>query len=94
MQKREEKGVRRAKGSRRRRGKKGKSKGDGKGCGKSGEGFASANQKGKPICFAFNDTNTRCRKKQCRFMHVCGICFANNVPMFDCGHQGGGGDKP
>ena len=63
----------------------------GKGSGKSGKDgtCASATADGRPICYAFNNSRLGCKKAKCRFAHVCGVCFAKDVPMFRCPHAGG-----
>ena len=81
---------------------KGKSKGAGKakrsgkdsGKGKT-PGCASRTPEpdSKPICYRFNNESQRCQNggSKCRFAHVCGVCFARDVPMYKCNHQGKGG---
>ena len=70
---------------------KGKVKGAGKGKGK-GKGKVSAGERlgcaartpdGQPICYGYNDTNVRCKNRDCRFMHRCGACFGQH-PIYAC----------
>ena len=77
---------------------KGKNKGKGKGRGKSKNngqskgrrgrgngGAASCKAKtsdGQMICFDYN-SNAGCDRQQCRFLHVCGVCFKEH-PMHQC----------
>lgn len=68
--------------------KKGGGKGaSGKG-GKSGKaaerlGMQSKTPDGVNICYGYNDWNTRCRNKGCRFAHVCGLCYGKH-PLYAC----------
>ena len=55
----------------------------------SSSGCAAATTSGSRICFAFNNRSEGCKRgAACPFAHVCGVCFAKDVPMFDCKHQG------
>jgi len=68
---------------------KGKAKGKdkGKGKGKSKAGCAATTPDGKPVCYRFNQgTCFYSGKKGCKFLHVCGVCFAPGVPMTKCTH--------
>jgi len=47
-------------------------------------GCAKVNSEGKAICFRFNNKNEGCRNAKCRFLHVCGRCFASGHAMFQC----------
>ena len=69
------------------KGGKGSGKGS-KGGGKSGKGSgvqncASRTPDGKPICYGYNNFETRCRDSKCRFAHVCGACFGRH-PIYAC----------
>ena len=62
----------------------------GKGKGKSGKASCAPKTPGpgsKPICYAFNNAAERCSKPNCRFEHVCGVCFKEGRPMFECDHR-------
>ena len=64
-----------------------KGKGAGKGAGKNAKKCKFKTADGEDICFAFNDAKKGCNKgKECRFSHVCGMCFKAIVPMGQCGH--------
>ena len=63
-------------------GGKGSNKGGGKG---SNKGCASKTNDGQDICFRFN-SEQGCDMAKCRFVHVCGVCFAKGVPMHSCLH--------
>jgi len=78
---------------------KGEGKGGGKGQGGKGKkgkggkegsstGAARTTPSGKNVCFAFNNRAEKCTKKDCRFEHVCGVCFRKGVPMYECNHNG------
>ena len=55
----------------------------------SSSGCAAATPQGTRICFAFNNKGEGCKRGAgCPFAHVCGVCFAKEVPMFDCKHKG------
>ena len=47
------------------------------------KGCAAKTPDGKPICYGYNCPSTRCRKKDCTFVHVCGLCFGRH-PMYAC----------
>jgi hypothetical protein len=73
-------------------------KGDGKGRkgkGQKSQGSASSGCKpstpdGQRICYKFNNRNEKCKNgSKCNFLHVCGTCFAKNVPMYECKHKDG-----
>ena len=61
----------------------GKGKGKGKRSASERLNMASRTPDGDPICFGYNDFNTRCRNKGCRFKHVCGGCFEKH-PIYAC----------
>ena len=75
-----------------RKGGKGKPKGGGKDKGGKhkgkglGQGCASHTPDGQRICYGFNNSAERCAKTSCIFAHVCGKCFAKDVPMYSCSH--------
>ena len=74
------------KGSGRGKGGGAKGKGKGKGKGKTASdrlGIASRTPDGQAVCFSYNDFNVRCRDKNCRFTHVCGLCSARH-PAYAC----------
>jgi hypothetical protein len=52
-------------------------------------GCAGATPDGNKICYAFNNRGEGCARKNCPFAHVCGVCFRQKTPMFDCKHDGG-----
>ena len=95
----------RKEGSRKGGKRQGKGGGKGqKGAGKSGKGggvtnCASRTPDGKPICYGYNNLETRCRDNKCRFLHVCGACFGRH-PVYACKPgskaetQGSGGQQP
>lgn len=71
-------------------GGKASKKGGGKGgnSGKSGKtaerlGMQSKTPDGLNICYGYNDFNTRCRNKGCRFEHCCGLCYGKH-PLYAC----------
>ena len=39
------------------------------------------------MCYAFNNKGENCSRSDCSYAHVCGRCFAKNVPMYDCSHK-------
>jgi hypothetical protein len=57
------------------------------------KGCAAKTPDGRPLCYGYNCQHTRCRKKDCSFVHVCGLCFQKH-PMYACNgkakFQGGG----
>ena len=73
-------------GGKRSKAKGGGCKGKGKGKGKSATerlNIAARTPDGDPICFSYNDFSIRCKKKDCRFKHVCGACFERH-PIYAC----------
>ena len=52
-----------------------KNKGKGKGC-------ARTTPDGKGVCYSFNSQG--CNTPDCRFAHVCGVCFKAGVDMHSC----------
>jgi hypothetical protein len=65
----------------------------GKGAGKKGSGEKGGKKgggknrtpDGQSICFRFNDKKAaKCNEADCRFLHVCNICFAETHPAFQC----------
>ena len=70
---------------------KGKGKGKNKGKSKSGSsGLSNCAVKtpdGKNVCYAFNNQAETCTRKNCPFLHVCGICFKDH-PMYRCSGRG------
>ena len=66
---------------------KGKGKNKVKGKGKSPpSNCAGETSDGKKICYDFNGSG--CSKgAQCRFSHVCGVCFKKGTPMGQCAHK-------
>ena len=47
-------------------------------------GCATHTKDGQPVCFRYNTPGEKCKKAKCRYAHVCGICFAESHPMFQC----------
>jgi hypothetical protein len=68
---------------------KGKGKRNKKGKGKSTapSNCASKTPDGKGICFDFNKNGCSRSAKECRFEHVCGVCFRKGSPMGQCAHK-------
>ena len=64
---------------------KGKDNGKGKGKAKGLQGCKRKTKSGEKICFAFNKEG--CRNRSCEFVHVCGICFKKDFPMWRCRHD-------
>ena len=60
----------------------GKSSGKAGGKGKKNRGCARATPDGKGICFGFNAGS--CNAPDCKFAHVCGVCFKAGVNMHNC----------
>ena len=63
-------------------------KGKGKGTKREGNasqstGCARVTPDGGLICYGFNNKEENCKRKDCRFLHVCGLCYGNH-PMFRC----------
>ena len=84
--------VQSAKGGRALKVLKGKVKGKGKGKGKGGRGNGKgkgggkgSNQTpdGRAICFDYNNGDIRCKRAQCKFLHVCTVCFQRH-PAYQC----------
>lgn len=72
------------------KGNKGKGNKGGKGRGAAGggaKGCASSTPDGRSICYGYNDSNQKCRRKGCNFLHVCGRCFQKH-PMYACSGNG------
>ena len=70
----------------------GKNKGRGKGKGAnrsaaSGGTCASHTPDGDMICYRYNNVGEKCRSKKCKFKHVCGLCYSDKHPMFQCSAQ-------
>ena len=72
-----------------------KGKGAGKGKDKekkaslrSTSGCAAVTPDGNKVCYAYNNRGEGCKRKNCPFAHVCGLCFHKASPMFDCRHDG------
>ena len=49
-------------------------------------GCARTTPGGKAICYGFNRQNAGCTRANCPFVHVCGVCFKEGVPMYSCSH--------
>lgn len=81
------KGNSKKKGSGRQGGSKGKGGGKAKGSSSKGSG-KGANQTpdGRSICFNYNNAEIRCRRPDCRFLHVCTKCFQRH-PAYQCRGQ-------
>ena len=67
--------------------KKSKAKGKSKGGKLPGGQCASHTPEGLAICFSYNNSAVKCKLRECRFEHVCGICFQKH-PMWVCRGQG------
>ena len=65
------------------KGKKGKGKGKGKASPPAG--CATRTPGNKLVCWDFNK-QAGCPVPNCKFEHVCGVCFAPGKPMFSCSH--------
>ena len=61
-------------------------KGGGKGSSKTRGACASKTKDGQDVCYRFN-SEQGCDSPKCRFVHVCGVCFAKGVPMHSCLHN-------
>ena len=72
-------------------GKGGKGGQFGGGKGKGMDQCAAFTPEGKRICFSFNNSQVRCKRKGCIFEHVCGRCFQKH-PIYQC--RGNGGKVP
>jgi uncharacterized membrane protein YgcG len=70
---------------------KGGGKSEGKGKGKGMDQCAALTPEGERICFAFNNSQVRCKKAGCFFKHVCGRCFQRH-PIYQC--KGNGAKAP
>ena len=46
-------------------------------------GISATTPDGDAICFGYNDFNTRCRDRGCKWKHVCGACFGKH-PVYAC----------
>ena len=52
-------------------------------------GCAGTTPDGNKVCYSFNNRGEGCKRKNCPFAHVCGVCFRLKTPMFECRHEGG-----
>lgn len=65
-------------------------KGKGKAGGRSmaaasgGGTCASHTPEGEMVCYRYNAAGEKCKAKKCKFRHVCGICFSDKHPMYQC----------
>ena len=68
------------------KGGKGKEKGKSKkGKGKGGSPHcATHTPEGDLICFRYNTPGERCKMAKCKYRHVCGICFSEKHPLYEC----------
>ena len=67
------------------KGEKGKEKGKGKkGKGKGSPHCATHTPEGDLICFRYNTPGETCKAAKCKYRHVCGICFSEKHPLFEC----------
>ena len=73
------------------KGGKGKEKGKGKkGKGKKGKGKGSSSHcathtpDGELICFRYNTPGEKCKMSKCKYRHVCGICYSDKHPLYEC----------
>ena len=62
---------------------KGKDKGDRGSKGAQRQGCAHSTPDGRQICFSFNEKASPCTRSECKFLHVCGRCFADH-PLYQC----------
>ncbi len=86
QQKGDNKGAGKSKKGKRQRGKSGSS---------ATPGCKSTTPDGRPICYRYNNKSERCNTGKCTFAHVCGVCFAKDVPMWSCNcARKGGAGKP
>ena len=79
-----------AKGSGKKGGGKGKKGGGKSKAGKRGAKGAWCEHKapdGRRICYAFNNPREGCTNKACKFAHICGRCYAEGKPLFECDHK-------
>eukprot|EP00913_Durusdinium_trenchii_P014440 g13545.t1 len=61
---------------------KGKSKkGRGKG---SNPHCATHTPDGEMICFRYNTPGEKCKSSKCKYKHVCGICYSDRHPLYEC----------
>ena len=85
------------------KGKKWRAKGDkdtkgGKGSGKGpkgDKGDGKGNDRtpdGRPICYRYNDKTNPCKRRTCKFVHVCRICLGQH-PAFNCKGAASGADR-
>ena len=68
------------------KGEKGKEKGKskkGKGKG-SNPHCATHTPDGELICFRYNTPGEKCKVAKCKYRHVCGICFSEKHPLYEC----------
>ena len=67
------------------KGGKGKDKGKGKKSkGKGGQHCATHTPDGELICFRYNTPGEKCKMAKCKYRHVCGICFSQKHPLYEC----------
>lgn len=45
---------------------------------------ASHTPEGDMVCYRFNTAGEKCKSKKCKYRHVCGICFSDKHPMYQC----------
>ena len=46
-----------------------------------------ATPEGKPICYRFNNPKEKRKANNCKFEHVCGICFSFKHPLRACNEK-------
>ena len=78
-----------AKGGGKGSGKGKKGKGQKKSSSFATTGCASTSPDGQNICYQWNNKASRCNKVKCKFVHICGGCFAKDHPLYNCPHTGG-----
>ena len=66
---------------------KGKGKGKGKVPRNRGR-CAAMTPDGRPVCFNYNDPENKCKRSNCPFVHLCGICFQKH-PLYACSGNAG-----
>ena len=45
--------------------------------------YANKTPDGKSVCFRYNNLGQPCQRANCKFEHVCGLCFGDH-PMYEC----------
>ena len=66
-----------SKGKEKGKAKKGKGKGSNPHC-------ATHTPEGEMICFRYNTPGEKCKSSKCKYKHVCGICYSDRHPLYEC----------